>query len=99
MSEGSRKNRDAFPGAPAADTRGFLTGWADGIWPDHSRRRIALGLAVVTVLALAVLPIALMFIGGLKVLQVTLLIVSLPILAVCVVAAVSLVKSLRADLP
>jgi choline-glycine betaine transporter len=43
------------------------------------------------------MPVALMFIGGLKVLQVTLLIVSLPILVVCTIAAVSLVKSLRAD--
>ena len=48
-------------------------------------------------LALGLMPVALMFIGGLKVLQVTLLIVSLPILVVCTIAAVSLVKSLRAD--
>jgi BCCT family betaine/carnitine transporter len=48
--------------------------------------------------ALGLMPVTLMFIGGLKVLQVTLLVVSLPILAVCVLAAVSLVKSLRADL-
>jgi BCCT family betaine/carnitine transporter len=48
--------------------------------------------------ALGLMPITLMFIGGLKVLQVTLLVVSLPILAVCVLAAVSLVKSLQADL-
>jgi len=47
--------------------------------------------------ALGLMPVTLMFIGGLKVLQVTLLIVSLPILAVCVVAAISLVKSLQAD--
>jgi len=40
-----------------------------------------------------------MFIGGLKVLQATLLIVSLPILAVCVVATISLVKSLHEDSP
>ena len=49
--------------------------------------------------ALGLMPVTLMFIGGLKVLQVTLLIVSLPILAVCVVAAISLVKSLQADTP
>ena len=49
--------------------------------------------------ALGLMPVALMFIGGLKVLQVSLLIVSLPILLICVVAAVSLVKSLRADAP
>jgi len=48
--------------------------------------------------ALGLMPVTLMFIGGLKVLQVTLLVVSLPILAVCILAAVSLVKSLRADL-
>ena len=47
--------------------------------------------------ALGLMPATLMFIGGLKVLQVTLLIVSLPILGICVLAAVSLVKSLRAD--
>jgi len=46
--------------------------------------------------ALAVLPIALMFIGGLKTMQVVLLIVSLPILAVGVLMSVSLVKSLQA---
>jgi BCCT family betaine/carnitine transporter len=46
--------------------------------------------------ALAVLPISLMFIGGLKTMQVTLLIVSLPILVVGVVMSVSLVKSLKA---
>ncbi len=47
--------------------------------------------------ALGLMPITLMFIGGLKVLQVTLLIVSLPILLVLIAAAVSLVKSLKAD--
>jgi BCCT family betaine/carnitine transporter len=47
--------------------------------------------------ALAVLPISLMFIGGLKTMQVVLLIVSLPILVVGVLMSVSLVKSLRAD--
>jgi BCCT family betaine/carnitine transporter len=47
--------------------------------------------------ALAVLPISLMFIGGLKTMQVTLLIVSLPILVVGVLMAISLVKSLQAD--
>jgi choline-glycine betaine transporter len=38
-----------------------------------------------------------MFIGGLKTMQVVLLIVSLPILAVGVLMSVSLVKSLQAD--
>ena len=47
--------------------------------------------------ALGLMPVTLMFVGGLKVLQVTLLVVSLPILVVCIVAAVSLVRSLRAD--
>ena len=47
--------------------------------------------------ALAVLPIALMFIGGLRTMQVTLLIVSLPILVVGVAMSVSLVKSLKAQ--
>lgn len=47
--------------------------------------------------ALAVLPISLMFIGGLKTMQVTLLIVSLPILVIGVLMAISLVKSLQAD--
>jgi BCCT family betaine/carnitine transporter len=47
--------------------------------------------------ALGILPIALMFIGGLKVMQATLLVVSLPILLVGVLMSVSLVKSLRAD--
>jgi BCCT family betaine/carnitine transporter len=46
--------------------------------------------------ALAVLPISLMFIGGLKTMQVVLLIVSLPILFVGVLMSVSLAKSLRA---
>jgi BCCT family betaine/carnitine transporter len=50
-------------------------------------------------LALAVLPIALMFIGGLKAMQSVLLVVSLPILVVGVLMAVSLVKALRADHP
>jgi BCCT family betaine/carnitine transporter len=47
--------------------------------------------------ALGLMPIALMFIGGLKVMQATLLVVSLPILLVGVVMSVSLVKSLQAD--
>lgn len=47
--------------------------------------------------ALGLMPVALMFIGGLKILQVAVLIVSLPILVVCTFAAVSLVKSLQAD--
>jgi BCCT family betaine/carnitine transporter len=47
--------------------------------------------------ALAVLPISLMFIGGLKTMQVILLIVSLPILVVGILMSVSLVKSLQAD--
>ena len=49
--------------------------------------------------ALAALPIMLMFIGGLKAMQSVLLVVSLPILVVGVLMAVSLVKTLRADHP
>ena len=49
--------------------------------------------------ALAILPVALMFIGGLKAMQSVLLVVSLPILVVGVLMAVSLVKALKADLP
>ncbi|RLA27643.1 MAG: BCCT family transporter [Gammaproteobacteria bacterium] len=49
--------------------------------------------------ALGLLPITFMFIGGIKVLQTTLLVVSLPILVVGVVMSVSLVKSLREDYP
>jgi betaine/carnitine transporter, BCCT family len=45
--------------------------------------------------ALGLLPITLMFIGGLKVMQVVLLIVSLPILVVGVFMCISLVKSLK----
>lgn len=48
--------------------------------------------------ALGLMPVTLMFIdGGLKVMQVTLLVVSLPILIVGVVMSVALVKSLKAD--
>lgn len=46
--------------------------------------------------ALGLLPITLMFIGGLKVMQVSLLIVSAPILVVGLVMSVSLMKSLKA---
>ncbi|MDH3352104.1 MAG: BCCT family transporter, partial [Gammaproteobacteria bacterium] len=50
--------------------------------------------------ALAALPISLLFIGGdLKAIQVVLLVVSLPILAVGILMSVSLVKSLQADHP
>jgi BCCT family betaine/carnitine transporter len=50
-------------------------------------------------LALAVLPISLLFIGGIKTMQSLLLVVSLPILLVGVLMSVSLVKTLRADHP
>jgi len=49
--------------------------------------------------ALGLLPVTFMFIGGIKVLQTTLLVVSLPILVVGVVMSVSLVKSLGEDYP
>jgi BCCT family betaine/carnitine transporter len=45
--------------------------------------------------ALGLLPVALMFIGGRRVLQVTLLIVSAPILIIGIVMSVSLMRSLR----
>lgn len=47
--------------------------------------------------ALAVLPLTLMFIGGLKVIQSATLIVSLPLIAVGVLMSVSLVKQLKQD--
>ena len=48
--------------------------------------------------ALGALPITLLFIGGLKVMQVVLLVVSVPILVVGVVMTLALVRSLREDL-
>jgi len=48
-------------------------------------------------MALAVLPLTLMFIGGLKVIQSATLIVSLPLILVGVLMSVSLVKQLEAD--
>ncbi len=49
-------------------------------------------------MALAVLPITLMFVGGLKVVQSATLVVSLPLIFVGVLMSVSLVKQLRTDL-
>jgi BCCT family betaine/carnitine transporter len=49
-------------------------------------------------MALAVLPITLMFVGGLKVVQSTTLVVSLPLIFVGVLMSVSLVKQLKMDL-
>jgi BCCT family betaine/carnitine transporter len=48
-------------------------------------------------LALGMMPAALMFIGGLKVMQVLVLVVSLPILIIGVVMCLALVRSLRDD--
>ena len=48
-------------------------------------------------MALAVLPLTLMFIGGLKTVQTATLIVSLPLIFVGVLMAISLVRQLRAD--
>lgn len=48
-------------------------------------------------MALAVLPLTLMFVGGLKTLQTATLIVSLPLMFVGVLMAVALVRQLRAD--
>jgi BCCT family betaine/carnitine transporter len=47
--------------------------------------------------ALAVLPLTLLFIGGLRVVQTATLVVSLPLLAVGVLMAYSLLRQLRAD--
>ena len=47
--------------------------------------------------ALAVMPLTLMFVGGLKVVQSATLVVSLPLIGVGVLMSVSLVKQLRAD--
>ena len=49
-------------------------------------------------MALAVLPITLMFVGGLKVVQSATLVVSLPLIFVGVLMSVSLVKQLKMDL-
>lgn len=48
-------------------------------------------------LALGMMPAALMFVGGITVLQTTLLVVSLPILIVGVVMSVSIVQTLKED--
>ena len=48
-------------------------------------------------LALGVLPITLLYIGGLRVMQLVLLIVSVPILLLGIIMAVSLLRSLRED--
>jgi len=48
-------------------------------------------------MALAVLPLTLMFVGGLKTVQTATLIVSLPLMFVGVLMAVSLVRQLHAD--
>jgi BCCT family betaine/carnitine transporter len=47
--------------------------------------------------ALAILPITLMYIGGLRVAQTAVLVVSLPILLTSILSAVALVKSLQRD--
>ena len=48
-------------------------------------------------LALAILPLTLMFIGGLQVIQSAVLVVSLPLLLIGVLMAISLLKSLRSE--
>jgi len=57
------------------------------------------GHRVFWAVALAILPLTLMFIGGLKTIQSATLIVSLPLVFVGVLMAVSLVKQLQADYP
>ena len=47
--------------------------------------------------ALAILPITLMYIGGIRVAQTAVLLVSLPLLLVGVLMSVSLVRSLNED--
>ena len=47
--------------------------------------------------ALAILPVSLMYVGGIKLAQTTVLLVSLPLLAVGLLMSVSLVKSLKED--
>ncbi len=48
-------------------------------------------------IALAMLPLTLMFVGGLKTVQTATLIVSLPLIFVGILMAVSLVRQLRTD--
>jgi BCCT family betaine/carnitine transporter len=57
------------------------------------------GHRVFWAVALGALPITLLFIGGLRVMQVVLLIVSVPILVVGIFMCVSLVRSLKTDYP
>jgi BCCT family betaine/carnitine transporter len=56
-------------------------------------------LRVFWALAIGILPATLMYVGGLKVLQTVIIVSSLPILAICVVMTVALIKDLRADHP
>ena len=48
-------------------------------------------------MALAILPLTLMFVGGLRVVQTATLVVSLPLLFVGVLMSYSLIRQLRAD--
>jgi BCCT family betaine/carnitine transporter len=56
-------------------------------------------LRVFWALAIGILPATLMYVGGLKVVQTVIIVSSLPILAICVVMTVALIKDLRADHP
>jgi BCCT family betaine/carnitine transporter len=47
--------------------------------------------------ALAILPITLLIVGGLRAVQSIVLVVSLPVLAIGVLMTVSLIRSLNAD--
>jgi BCCT family betaine/carnitine transporter len=56
-------------------------------------------LRVFWALAVGILPAALMYVGGVEVVKTGILVASLPILAVCVVATVALLKTLAEDHP
>jgi betaine/carnitine transporter, BCCT family len=56
-------------------------------------------LRVFWALAIGILPATLMYVGGLKVVQTVIIASSLPILAICVVMTVALLKDLFADHP
>ena len=54
-------------------------------------------LRVFWALAIGALPVTLMYVGGLKVVQSGILVASVPILLICVVATVALLRNLRED--
>jgi BCCT family betaine/carnitine transporter len=54
-------------------------------------------LRVFWALTIGILPATLMYVGGLKVIQTVILVSSLPILGICIVATVALLKDLKSD--